>query len=128
MDKIRRLVERTLTTDSGDPITVSIGVSEVSFAEQLELQKIQEELIQRADESLYSAKRSGRNRFVLILLQREKQFDVETATEQEGQALPNSSHRNRHFPVLIILAVEVIILHGSVSPWGLIPLALGVTS
>lgn len=62
MDKIRRLVERTVATDSGDPITVSIGVSEVNFEEQLELQKIQEELIQRADESLYGAKRSGRNR------------------------------------------------------------------
>lgn len=29
------------------------------------------------------------------------------------------------FLSLMILAVEVIILHGSVSPWGLIPLALG---
>ena len=39
MDKIRRLVERTVATDSGDPITVSIGVSEVSFAESLNSRK-----------------------------------------------------------------------------------------
>lgn len=62
MDKIRKLGEKTLVTDSGDPVTVSIGVSEAGFRGRPELERIQEELIQRTDANLCEAKRSGGNR------------------------------------------------------------------
>ncbi len=61
MDHIRRLAERTITTDSGNPIAVSIGVREASLPDQQTLGVAQKELIQKAHESLYHAKRSSQN-------------------------------------------------------------------
>ncbi len=61
MDKIRELVEQTLVSDSGSPITISVGVAEVHFREQGTLASTQEELVHEADMNLYDAKRSGRN-------------------------------------------------------------------
>jgi diguanylate cyclase (GGDEF)-like protein len=62
MDKIRELAERTLVNDSGDPIRVSIGVSEATFEKWPDFPRIREELIQRVDANLYQAIRSRRNR------------------------------------------------------------------
>jgi len=61
MDKIRKLAERTLVTDSGDPVTLSIGVSEADFEEHPEPQRVQGELFQKAYANLCQAKRLGRN-------------------------------------------------------------------
>jgi diguanylate cyclase (GGDEF)-like protein len=62
MDGIRRLVSDTFTTETGDPITISIGVEEVSLDNPIDLDVVQKELIEKADAYLYQAKRTGRNR------------------------------------------------------------------
>ena len=61
MDHIRRVVEKTITTDSGNPVTVSIGVREAGLQDRRKLDVVQKVLIQEADQSLSDAKRSGRN-------------------------------------------------------------------
>ena len=66
MDGIRKLVSETFATEAGDPITVSIGVQEASLDNQIDLDVIQKELIEKADEYLYQAKRTGRNRVCSI--------------------------------------------------------------
>jgi len=62
MDGIRRLVSETFKTEAGDPITISIGVEEASLDNQIDLELVQKELIEKADAYLYQAKRTGRNR------------------------------------------------------------------
>ena len=62
MDNIRNLVEKTIATESGSPITISVGVMEAALLGQEELAVVQKHVIQKADENLYCAKRSGRNR------------------------------------------------------------------
>ncbi|PYV44770.1 MAG: hypothetical protein DMG06_05200 [Acidobacteria bacterium] len=60
MDHIRKIVEKTITTDSGNPVTISVGVKEAGLQDKKDLDVVQKELIQRAHESLHRAKRSGR--------------------------------------------------------------------
>jgi diguanylate cyclase (GGDEF)-like protein len=62
MENIRKLVASNIATDDGKPITISVGVSEANLSEPAELNLVQRALVQRADENLYRAKRSGRNR------------------------------------------------------------------
>jgi diguanylate cyclase (GGDEF)-like protein len=62
MDKIRALAERAVTTDSGESITVSIGLGNLDWASPGSLQNIQDELIQKATENLEEAIRSRRHR------------------------------------------------------------------
>jgi diguanylate cyclase (GGDEF)-like protein len=62
MDNLRNLVEKTIATESGSPITISVGVMEAALMGQEELADIQKHIIQKADEHLYCAKRSGRNK------------------------------------------------------------------
>jgi diguanylate cyclase (GGDEF)-like protein len=62
MDAIRKLIESNIATDDGKPITISIGVSQANLKDSAGLNSIQQALIQEADEHLYRAKRSGRNR------------------------------------------------------------------
>jgi len=69
MEKIRKLVESSLATDSGSSITISVGVTETYSQNQRELTAIQEELIRKADKNLYHAKRSGRNQVCVDLVQ-----------------------------------------------------------
>lgn len=61
MDHIRKIIEKTIITDSGNSFTVSIGVNEADLSGQPALDIAQEQLIQKADESLCHARRSGRN-------------------------------------------------------------------
>lgn len=56
----RRVTTRISAPDSGIPVTVSIGVSEYGPAD-LDLQAV----IRRADDALYEAKETGRNRVVV---------------------------------------------------------------
>jgi diguanylate cyclase (GGDEF)-like protein len=62
MDGIRRLVSETFRTEDGQPITVSVGVEEVALENQTDLGVLQKAAIDRADNYLYQAKRTGRNR------------------------------------------------------------------
>jgi diguanylate cyclase (GGDEF)-like protein len=62
MDNIRKLIESQITTEDGKPITISVGVCEANLSDPAGLTWSQQVLIQRADENLYRAKRSGRNR------------------------------------------------------------------
>ncbi len=63
MDNIRRLIESNITTDDGKPVTISVGVSEADLSDPAGLlNRAQQVLIQKADENLYRAKSSGRNR------------------------------------------------------------------
>jgi diguanylate cyclase (GGDEF)-like protein len=62
MDNIRKLIESQIATDDGKPITISVGVCEANLSDPAGLTWAQQVLIQRADENLYRAKRSGRNR------------------------------------------------------------------
>jgi diguanylate cyclase (GGDEF)-like protein len=62
MDNIRKLIESNIATDDGKPITISVGVFEANLSDPAGLTWAQQVLIQRADENLYRAKRSGRNR------------------------------------------------------------------
>jgi diguanylate cyclase (GGDEF)-like protein len=62
MDNLRSLVEKTIATESGSPMTISVGVMEAALMGQEELADVQRQIIQKADEHLYCAKRSGRNR------------------------------------------------------------------
>ena len=62
MDGIRKLVSETFSTEEGNPITISIGVEEVSLDNPIDLDVVQNELIKKADAYLYQAKRNGRNR------------------------------------------------------------------
>ena len=62
MDNIRRLIESNIATDDGKPITISVGVCEANPGDTAGLNVMQQILIQKADENLYRAKRSGRNR------------------------------------------------------------------
>ena len=67
MDGIRKLVSETFATEAGDPITVSIGVQEASLDNEIDLDVVQKELIEKADAYLYQAKRTGRNRVCSIV-------------------------------------------------------------
>jgi diguanylate cyclase (GGDEF)-like protein len=62
IDNIRRLIESNIVTDDGKPVTISAGVSEADLSDPAGLNRAQQLLIQKADENLYQAKRSGRNR------------------------------------------------------------------
>ncbi len=62
IDNIRRLIESNIVTDDGKPVTISAGVSEANLSDPAGLNRAQQGLIQRADENLYRAKSSGRNR------------------------------------------------------------------
>ena len=62
MDNIRRLIESNIATDDGKPVTISAGVSEADLSDPAGLNRAQQVLIQKADENLYRAKSSGRNR------------------------------------------------------------------
>ena len=61
MDNIRKLIESNIATDDAKSITISVGVCEANLCDS-GVNWSQELLIQRADENLYRAKRSGRNR------------------------------------------------------------------
>ena len=67
MDNIRKLIESNIATDDGKPITISVGVCEANLSDPAGLTWSQQVLIQRADENLYRAKRSGRNRVCSLL-------------------------------------------------------------
>ena len=62
LDNTRKLVESSIATEDGKPITISVGVCEAKLNDPAGLNWTQQALIQRSDESLYRAKRSGRNR------------------------------------------------------------------
>jgi diguanylate cyclase (GGDEF)-like protein len=62
MDGLGKLVSETFATEDGQPITISIGVEEASPESQTDLALLQKEIIEKADASLYQAKRNGRNR------------------------------------------------------------------
>ena len=63
IDNIRRLIESNIVTDDGKPVTISAGVSEANLSDPAGLfNRAQQLLIQKADENLYQAKSSGRNR------------------------------------------------------------------
>jgi diguanylate cyclase (GGDEF)-like protein len=62
IDNIRRLIESNIVTDDGKPVTISAGVSEADLSDPAGLNRAQQVLIQKADENLYRAKSSGRNR------------------------------------------------------------------
>jgi PleD family two-component response regulator len=67
MDDIRRLIESNITTDDGKPVTISAGVSQANLSDPAGLlNRAQQLTIQKADENLYRAKRSGRNRVCSI--------------------------------------------------------------
>ncbi len=63
-EKLRRIVENTrfpgINHDGGEPITISVGVA--AFPEDADNPT---DLIRKADEALYAAKRTGRNRVVI---------------------------------------------------------------
>jgi diguanylate cyclase (GGDEF)-like protein len=59
MENIRRLIESNIATEDGK---ISAGVSEANLSDPGGLNCTQQDLIRRADENLYRAKRSGRNR------------------------------------------------------------------
>jgi diguanylate cyclase (GGDEF)-like protein len=61
MGGIRKLVSETFTTDDGKPITISIGVQEAVVSDSIDLVSLQKETIEKADNYLYQAKRTGRN-------------------------------------------------------------------
>jgi diguanylate cyclase (GGDEF)-like protein len=67
MDNLRELVKRTIMTDSGRPITISVGVAEATLMDRSEVDLIQSGLIEKADSNLYHAKRSGRNQVCAAL-------------------------------------------------------------
>ncbi|MFN8007252.1 MAG: sensor domain-containing diguanylate cyclase [Terriglobia bacterium] len=62
MEGIRKLVSESFATETGEPITVSVGVEEASLENGNSLDLVQKELIEKADAYLYQAKRNGRNR------------------------------------------------------------------
>jgi diguanylate cyclase (GGDEF)-like protein len=77
MDNIRNLIEKTIATESGSPITISVGVMEAALGGQEELAVVQKHVIQKADENLYCAKRSGRNRVC-------SKIDADTGTKNDN--------------------------------------------
>ncbi len=62
-ERMRRMVEETSVADGDQIIRVTISVGITSYPE-LDVARDQD-LVQRADESLYSAKESGRNRVIM---------------------------------------------------------------
>ncbi|MEW5977861.1 MAG: diguanylate cyclase [Acidobacteriota bacterium] len=62
LENIRRLVESSIATEDGKPLTVSIGLYEAQLSSPEDTTALQTELIQRADKNLYKAKHGGRNR------------------------------------------------------------------
>ena len=66
LENIRKLVEETISTEDGKPVTVSIGVFEADLDDRGGLEVIQEDLIRKADENLYRAKQGGRNQVCSI--------------------------------------------------------------
>ncbi len=59
-ERLRRMVEETSVTDGDQVIRITISIGVTSFPE-LEVAD-EQELVERADEMLYKAKESGRNR------------------------------------------------------------------
>lgn len=62
-EKLRRMVEETSVTDGDQKIRVTISIGVTSFPELAAASD--QELVKRADESLYSAKETGRNRVIV---------------------------------------------------------------
>lgn len=62
-ERLRCMVEETSTVDGDQMIRVTISIGITSFPEYAPLSD--QELVKRADDALYSAKRSGRNRIVV---------------------------------------------------------------
>jgi diguanylate cyclase (GGDEF)-like protein len=66
LENIRKLVEGSIRTEDGKPVTVSIGVFEAALDDRGGLEVIQEDLVRKADENLYRAKQGGRNQVCSI--------------------------------------------------------------
>jgi len=62
-EKLRRMVEETSVADGDQEIRVTISIGVTSFPELAVAGE--QDLVKRADESLYSAKESGRNRVIM---------------------------------------------------------------
>lgn len=62
-EKLQRMVEETSVTDGDQEIRVTISIGVTSFPELAAASD--QELVKRADESLYSAKETGRNRVIV---------------------------------------------------------------
>jgi len=82
MDNIRKLIESNIATDDAKSITISVGVCEANLCDS-GVNWSQELLIQRADENLYRAKRSGRNRVCSLA---DATTEVDQPTLLEGYA------------------------------------------
>ena len=88
-ERFRRTVENRpfkVTTSDGElRVTISVGVAEAISAEENPM-----ELLKRADEGLYMAKRSGRNRVCTSDKVEESDGELDESLKEEGQALPQS--------------------------------------
>ena len=59
-EKIRRTIEEKLSIGKNDKLTISLGVSQYPYHGQFK-----EEIIEKADQALYNAKQTGRNKSVI---------------------------------------------------------------
>lgn len=63
-ERIRRIVENAVMRDAGEPIRVTISAGIVAYPEtDVESET---DLVQRADQALYQAKETGRNRVIVV--------------------------------------------------------------